>query len=78
MDANELRGGVLAVAAAGRAVRPALIDEIVGDERGEQLEQRDRAGRGKVGVHEEQPTVVNLVRQRRWRPQRFSAQRIHS
>lgn len=33
MDAKELRGGVLAVSAAGRAVRPALIDEIVGDER---------------------------------------------
>lgn len=35
MDAKELRGGVLAVPATGRAVWPALIDEIVGDERGE-------------------------------------------
>jgi hypothetical protein len=38
MDTKELSGGVLATPPAGAAVRPALIDKIVGNERGQQLE----------------------------------------
>lgn len=71
VNAKELSGGVLAVPAAGATVGPALIDEIVGHERSQQFEQRGRAGGREVGVHERDPTALNLTRQRHWQPPRF-------
>ena len=73
MDAKELSGRVLAVPTAGATVRPTLIDKIVGDERCQQFEQGDRAGRRKVGVHEPEPIAAILTRQRQSKPPCFSA-----
>jgi hypothetical protein len=60
----ELGGGVFAMSPAGRAVRPAVVDEIVGNERSQEFEQRRRAGGWKIGIHRRQTTAGNLTRQR--------------
>jgi len=64
MNAKELGGGVLAMPPASAALRPAFVDEIVGDERIQELDQRCRTGRRKVGIHESQTTLGNVTRQR--------------
>ena len=52
MQAEELGGAVGPASAAGGAVGPVLIDEIVRDVGIQQGEEFRRAGRGKFGVHE--------------------------
>ena len=64
VNAIELGGGVFAMPPAGGAVGPAVVDEIVGDERSQEFEQRRRAGGRKIGIHGRQTTVENLTRQR--------------
>jgi hypothetical protein len=64
VNAIELCGGVFAMPPAGGVVRPAFIDEIVGDERSEEFEQCRRAGGWKIGIHGHQTTLGNLTRQR--------------
>jgi hypothetical protein len=51
MHSIELSGGVFSMPPARVTDRPALIDEIVGNERTQQFEQFRRAGRRKVGIH---------------------------
>jgi len=63
MNAKELGGGVLAMSPASAALRPAFVDEIVGDERIQKFEQCCRAGGRKVGIHADQTTFGNLTRQ---------------
>ena len=64
VNAKELGRGVFAMPPAGVAARPAFVDEIVGHKRIQELEQRHRAGRRKVGIHRSQITPGNLSRQR--------------
>ena len=47
VNAKELGGGVFAVPTAGAAVRPDLIDEILGDQRIQKLQQRHGAVAGR-------------------------------
>ena len=51
MHPIELSGGVLAASPARGRRGPALIDEIIGNERSQQFEKFSGAGRRKVGVH---------------------------
>ena len=51
VNAKELGGGMRAVPAPGGTVRPALFDEIVGDQRIEKFKQSHRAGGRKIGIH---------------------------
>jgi len=64
VNAIKLCGGVFAMPPAGGVVRPAFIDEIVGDKRGEEFKQCRRAGGRKIGIHGHQTTLGNLTRQR--------------
>ena len=64
MNAKELGGSVFIASPAGVAVRPAFVDEIVGDKRIHKLKQSNRAGRRKIGIHSHQTTLGNLTRQR--------------
>jgi hypothetical protein len=64
VNAKELGGGVFAMPPAGGTVRPAFVDEIVGDKRIHKLKQGNRAGRRKIGIHGNQTTLRNLTRQR--------------
>jgi hypothetical protein len=64
MHPEELGGGVFAMPPASGAVRPAFVDEVVGDERSQKFEQRRRAGGRKIGIHGRQTIVQNLTRQR--------------
>jgi hypothetical protein len=64
VNAKKLGRGVFAMPPAGVAVRPAFVDEIVGDKRIQEFEQRHRAGGRKVGIHGSQTTPGNLTRQR--------------
>lgn len=52
MHPIKLRGGIGPPPPARGLGRPAVIDKIVGDERGQEFEQLGRAGHGKVGIHE--------------------------
>ena len=63
VNAKELGGSVRVVPTAGAAVRPDLIDEIVGDQRIQEFKQRHGAGGRKVGIHARQPAPGNLPRQ---------------
>ena len=47
----KLRGGIGPPPPARGLGRPAAIDKILGDERGQEFEQRGRARHGKVGIH---------------------------
>lgn len=51
MHPIKLRGGIVPPPPARGPGRPAVSDEIVGDERGQEFEQRGRACHGKVGIH---------------------------
>ena len=51
MHPIKLGGSIGPPPPAGGHGRPAVIDEIVGDERGQKFEQLGRAGHGKVGIH---------------------------
>jgi hypothetical protein len=51
MHTKKLGGRVFPTPSAGVAVRPAFVDEIVGHKRIHQLEQGNRAGRRKFGIH---------------------------
>jgi hypothetical protein len=64
MHPEELGGGVFAMPPASGAVRPAFVDEIVGNEWSQEFEQRRRAGGRKIRIHAPQTTVENLTRQR--------------
>jgi hypothetical protein len=64
VNAKELGCGVFAMPPAGVAVRPAFVDEIVGDEGSQEFEQRRGAGGRKIGIHGHQTTAGNLTRQR--------------
>ena len=63
VNTKELGGGVFAVPTAGATVRPDSIDEIVGDQRIQEIKQRHGAGGRKVGIHARQPAAGNLPRQ---------------
>ena len=63
MNAKKLGGGVRPMPSARGAVRPAGVDEIVGNEGGQEFEQCGGDGRGQVGVHDRQPTAGTLTRQ---------------
>ena len=64
MGAKELGGGVLAMPATSAALGPGFVDEVVGHERIQEFEQRDRARGRKVGIHGRQTTLGSLTRQR--------------
>lgn len=64
VNAIQLGGGVFAMPSAGGVVGPAVIDEIVGDERGEEFKQCRRARGREIGIHGHQATLGNLTRQR--------------
>jgi hypothetical protein len=64
VNAIELGGGMFAMPSAGGSVRPAVVDEIVGDERRQEFEQCRRAGGRKIGIHGPKTTSGNLTRQR--------------
>jgi hypothetical protein len=51
MHAQELGRRVFAAPSASAAVRPARVDEIVGDKRIQEFEERGRAGGRKIGIH---------------------------
>jgi hypothetical protein len=51
MHPIQLRGGIGSTPPAGGPGRPAVIDEIVGDEWAEEFEQLSRARQRKVGIH---------------------------
>jgi hypothetical protein len=51
MDPIKLGRTVISPPPTGVAVRPALVDKIVGHERVEQFKQGGRAGRWKIGIH---------------------------
>ena len=63
VNAKELGGGVRVAPSAGATVRPDLIDEIVGDQRIQELKQRHGAGGRKVGIHARQRASGTLPRQ---------------
>ena len=64
MNPIELRRRVGPASAAGATVGPALVDEIVGNERSQQFEQFGRASRRKMGVHAPKAIPLNLTCQR--------------
>jgi hypothetical protein len=64
MDPIKLRGTIIPPPPTGRAVRPVLIDKIVGNKRVQKIEQGSRAGRRKFGIHPRKPTAGKLTRQR--------------
>ena len=64
MDAKELGGGVFAMPSAGGSVRPALVDEIVGNERGKEFKECSGAGRRKIRIHGHKTTAGSLTRHR--------------
>jgi hypothetical protein len=51
MDPIKLCRTVISPPSTGRAMRPAVVDEIVGDEGVQKVKQGRRAGRGKIGIH---------------------------
>lgn len=51
MHPIKLRGGIGPPPPASGPGRPVVIDEIVGDERGQEFEQLGRARQRKVGIH---------------------------
>jgi len=71
VNAKKLGGGVFPMPPAGASVRPAFVDEIVGNERIQVFEQCYRAGCRKVRVHARQPTGGNLTRQREYPAPQF-------
>ena len=65
VNAKELGHGVFVMSSARATLRPAFVDEIVGNEQIQEFEQGHRAGRRKIGIHAPKPTAGNLTRQRR-------------
>jgi hypothetical protein len=63
VNAIKLGGGVFAMPSAGGTVRPAFVDEIVGDKWSQEFEQCRRAGGRKIGIHGRKTTPENLTRQ---------------
>jgi hypothetical protein len=51
MNPIKLCRTVISPPSTGRAMRPAVVDEIVGDEGVKKVKQGRGAGRGKVGIH---------------------------
>lgn len=64
MHAKELGRGVRVAPAAGAALRPGLIDEIVGHQRIQAFQQRHGAGGRQVGIHARHSAAGKLPRQR--------------
>jgi hypothetical protein len=64
VNAKKLGGGVFTMPPAGAARRPAFVDKIVRDKRIHKLEQGNRTGRWKIGIHGNQTTLGNPTRQR--------------
>jgi hypothetical protein len=63
VNAKELGSRVFTMPPASVAVRPAVVNKIVGDKRIHKLKQGNRASRRKIGIHGNQTTLGNLTRQ---------------